>query len=556
MADYTQPDVVNKRVRFFDGQFLQDQDFIDEQKYHLDRERRQSRQLRVTGVTEGLMVTTGGAYQVTVAKGMAVDALGRHLVLATELALRLTDKFAKQQGIELYLIYQESPTDVAETGGRGARRWDESPKIAALAPDGTVAVAPDGVSSIWDGPTVLLARLAVADKGAVTIDSTAARRAGLSVSGNVGIGTTNPGSDLEVGNFDARNRYLTLKVAGGNQYRSGVKLWAWQENYGYSVEYDERGATGNGLHVRTHDRNADGTTRLFVGWNGNVGIGTTVPPWKLSVSSSKDHLALYREPTETVGGTQVLLELAQIDSAPARVPDMFPSIRFHHHNRFWHRIEAQSSGFHLKTGDPSKDDYSDIKVNNVFATGQLYFHPSANWGFEDKFGPHTRRYWYIARPNWNQNDFSDGAPTLKASGTVFPSDVRLKDDTTEITAALEKIGHIRGVSFAWNEQGLRHLTDDIQSMVSAGPEASAAEHQLVWDALREQCYAKLARRNIGLIAQEVEQVVPELVYTNDAGYKCVDYSKLTALLVQAVKEQQTAIEKLRARLGAVERATA
>lgn len=372
MANYSQPDVVNKRVRFYDGQFLQDQDFIDEQKYHLDRERRQSTLLHVTGITEGLMVTTSGAYQVTVAKGVAVDSLGRQLILAAEMTLRLTDKFAKKQDIELYLIYQETETDVAQTGGKGATRWDESPKIVARAPDGTVAVAPDGASTTYEGPSVLLARLAVADNGVVTIDSTVARKAGLSVSGAVGIGTTNPGSDLEIGNFDTRNRYLTLKVGGGNQYRSGVKLWAWQENYGYSVEYDERWATGNGLHVRTHDRNADGATRLFVGWNGNIGIGTTGPEYKLAVSTSAQHLQLRRESTESAGGKQLFLELYQHDPDPKKlIPDVFPSIRFHHNNRFWHRIEAQSSGFHFKDGNLGGDGYSDIKARNISATGKL-----------------------------------------------------------------------------------------------------------------------------------------------------------------------------------------
>lgn len=682
MADYAQPDVVQKRVRFFDGQFLQDQDFIDEQKYHLDRERRQSKLLRVTGITEGLTVTTSGAYQVTVTKGMAVDGLGRHLVLTTDTDLRLTDKFARKQDVELFLIYQESATDVAQTGGKSARRWDESPKIAALAPDGTVAVAPDGASSTWDGPTVRLARLAVADSGAVTVDRTAARSAGLSVpgavgvgtsspaaklevsgagglnvdllvngrlrsnsndgglwiaedrfvgghssdqlgfwsaggwrltvqrngnigvgttdpenterwnrvvdilgtgnaklsvrtasvdarvlahdsgfwgspagmvvgtgsnhalslgtnattrlsisaagavsvgtsgssaklavgaadthlellrestektggaqlylelaqrdpsgknvpevapnirfhhhnrfwhrieaqssgfhlkngnlasgeysdlkarniyatgslevtgsggtnvdllvngrlrsnnndgglwisddrfvgghstsqigfwngglwrltvqkNGNVGIGTTNPGSDLEIGNFDARDRYLTLKVAGGNKYRSGIKLWTWQENYGYSLEYDERGAAGNGLHIRAHDKNADGTTRFFVGWNGNVGVGTTGPPAKLTVSAEDDHLQLRRESTETAGGKKMFLELYQDDPDPKKlVPEVFPSIRFHHSNRFWHRLEVRGDGFHFKTGNLSSDNYSDVTVQDVTA---------------------------------------------------------------------------------------------------------------------------------------------------------------------------------------------
>ncbi|MGH3943142.1 MAG: hypothetical protein ACRDTG_31870 [Pseudonocardiaceae bacterium] len=286
MADYTQPDVVNKRVRFFDGQFLQDQDFIDEQKYHLDRQRRQSQLFGVTGVVSGLTVLKGGAYQVTVTKGVAVDALGRQLVLATETDLRLSGQFAKKQGIELRLVYQETPTDLAQTGGEGARRWDESPKIVALAPDGAVAVAPDGASSTWDGPTVLLAHLAVADNGEVTVDATVASKAGLSV----------PGA---------------------------------------------------------------------------LGVGTTAPPWKLSVSSSKEHLALYRESTETAGGSHVFLELAQIDTGTPRVPEVFPSIRFHHHHRFWHRIEGQASGLHFKTGDPTRNDYSDIMVRNITATGKL-----------------------------------------------------------------------------------------------------------------------------------------------------------------------------------------
>ena len=43
-------------------------------------------------------------------------------------------------------------------------------------------------------------------------------------------------------------------------------------------------------------------------------------------------------------------------------------------------------------------------------------------------------------------------------------------------------------------------------------------------------------RAYGLIAQDVEQVLPELVVTNDDGYKAVDYSKLPLLTIQAIKE--------------------
>src|SRR5262249_6410044 len=110
-----------------------------------------------------------------------------------------------------------------------------------------------------------------------------------------------------------------------------------------------------------------GNWRLMVAKDGKVGIGTGTgdPPWKLSVSSPTEHLALYREPTETAGGTKIYLELAQIDSNPPKVPETYPSIRFHHHYRFWHRIEAQNNGLHIKTGDPNSNAYSAITCSAI-----------------------------------------------------------------------------------------------------------------------------------------------------------------------------------------------
>ena len=50
---------------------------------------------------------------------------------------------------------------------------------------------------------------------------------------------------------------------------------------------------------------------------------------------------------------------------------------------------------------------------------------------------------------------------------------------------------------------------------------------------------------IGLIAQEVEGIFPELVNTESDGYKSIDYSKLSVVLLQAIKEQQKEIEELK-----------
>ena len=53
-------------------------------------------------------------------------------------------------------------------------------------------------------------------------------------------------------------------------------------------------------------------------------------------------------------------------------------------------------------------------------------------------------------------------------------------------------------------------------------------------------------RAYGLIAQDVEQVLPELVVTNDDGFKAVDYSKLPLLTIQAVKELKSENDALKA----------
>ncbi|MEU6535398.1 hypothetical protein [Streptomyces sp. NPDC047000] len=277
MADYSQPDVVPKRVRFFDGQFLQDQDFVDEQKFHLDRERRQSRLLRLSGVSAGLAVSADRPFRIVVTAGMAVDPLGRHLVLAADTTVPLGEAFAGRQDIEVYLVHRETATDVAQTGGASERRWDESPKIVVIDPDGTTAVVPDGASPDLDSP-VLLARLAVAGNGQAVADLTAASRISLSVDGALGVGTAAPVRDLEIGDFGPKDRHLTFKVAGGASFRSGIQLWAGAENEGYSLEYDQRPVAGRGLHVRTHgSTEPEGTTRLFVAPAGDIGIGTTAP---------------------------------------------------------------------------------------------------------------------------------------------------------------------------------------------------------------------------------------------------------------------------------------
>jgi ribonuclease PH len=54
---------------------------------------------------------------------------------------------------------------------------------------------------------------------------------------------------------------------------------------------------------------------------------------------------------------------------------------------------------------------------------------------------------------------------------------------------------------------------------------------------------------IGVIAQEVEEVVPDVVNTNGEGIKSVKYGNLVGVLIEAIKEQQTQIDELKSKIG-------
>ncbi|MCI0393438.1 MAG: tail fiber domain-containing protein [Chloroflexi bacterium] len=108
-----------------------------------------------------------------------------------------------------------------------------------------------------------------------------------------------------------------------------------------------------------------------------------------------------------------------------------------------------------------------------------------------------------------------------ASGFVETSDVRWKKNMTPIPDALRKVLQLRGVQFEWN------TADYAEMNFPAG-------------------------RHIGLVAQEVEQVIPEVVSTAEDGYKSVAYANLVAVLVEAVKELQAEVESLKAALQAQE----
>ena len=109
------------------------------------------------------------------------------------------------------------------------------------------------------------------------------------------------------------------------------------------------------------------------------------------------------------------------------------------------------------------------------------------------------------------------AGKVKATSFVTSSDLRFKQDITQLTNVLTDLQKVKGVYFHWK-------TGDY-------PRENFSEE-----------------KQIGMIAQELEAIYPELVHTDGDGYKTVDYSKLTAVLVEAVKALKNANTRLRSQV--------
>jgi hypothetical protein len=110
-----------------------------------------------------------------------------------------------------------------------------------------------------------------------------------------------------------------------------------------------------------------------------------------------------------------------------------------------------------------------------------------------------------------------GAVTATGDITAFfTSDKRHKNSIQTISNAVLKVKQLNGVTWEWN--------DDVNEVTKTTPKT-------------------------GLIAQEVQQVLPQVVIERADGFLALDYSKMVGLLVEAIKEQQIQIDQLKAQIG-------
>ena len=109
---------------------------------------------------------------------------------------------------------------------------------------------------------------------------------------------------------------------------------------------------------------------------------------------------------------------------------------------------------------------------------------------------------------------------LRAAGEVtayVTSDARLKENVTVLTNALDKVKQLSGYSFDWTAEHIANRGGEDGYFVR--------------------------KRDIGVLAQEVMQVVPEAVGERDTGFLAVKYERLIPLLIEAVKELSEQVDK-------------
>lgn len=190
--------------------------------------------------------------------------------------------------------------------------------------------------------------------------------------------------------------------------------------------------------------------------------------------------------------------------------------------------DSNNTGYYV---DPA----STSNLYNLTLTGgkhtYLYINPGNGYEAMVRYNGGSGNTWYAGKRTTGTSQagtadfhfYSDAAGdtvfgigadgTIKAKGDVVAyssSDKELKDNILPIQNALEKVKQIGGYTFDWNDKQIIHEGHDV-----------------------------------GVIAQEIESVLPEVVITRDTGFKAVKYEKIVPLLIEAIKEQQAQIEELK-----------
>ncbi|MFT4543594.1 MAG: hypothetical protein ACI9UR_000852 [Bacteroidia bacterium] len=330
-------------------------------------------------------------------------------------------------------------------------------------------------------------RIIVADAGNVEIQGAGS----LTIAGNVGIGTTAPDRRIKI----SGTGWTALEVENTDNQAAALELTSQGvSNYVYTDASGFLGlesATGEDVIVRTDG----GAERMRIAANGNVAVGNSTAAYKLHVSGD-----IYADGgwMRVSGNNGLSFESygTGIHSVTAS-GGVSGSVSTYGNEGGWEGYSI--NGRHVFMGTPSGNDcgiYND--VNNEWMI-RAFDNDRVELYYDNLTKLQTTNTGVIV----NGKILSDGISEI--------SDIRFKIAIAPIDDALSSILKMNGVTYDWRRDEF--------------PDKNFTE-----------------TKQYGLIAQEIEQIIPELVNTDVEGWKSIQYTHLMPVLIEALKEQQQIID--------------
>ena len=310
--------------------------------------------------------------------------------------------------------------------------------------------------------------------GTGTVGSTLAEYLTVKGNGNVGIGTASPSSSLHVnlGNASGEQHIRATQTSLASS-TAGIRFGDSTWDAFIDHSHGSKDLMNFGFY-----RNPTRQVNMVLSHEGNVGIGTTSPNRQLEIYGNSSNYFSF-SPTEAD-------DTSVDDKTNFGATSMRKQMMMRLNNRTWYWGIINNASNNLGLGvDGGGGDDPDIQC--VFQNNGTFW--TKNIRTSGNVGIGTTSPGYKLDVNG----------TIYASGDVIMfSDERKKTHIEAIPNALEKVLQLRGVTF-------NKLDDD-------------------------------NRRHSGVIAQEVEKVLPEVVYTAEDDTKSVAYGNMIGLLIEAIKE--------------------
>lgn len=250
--------------------------------------------------------------------------------------------------------------------------------------------------------------------------------------------------------------------------------------------------------------------------NGNLGLGTTNP------GSSR----LYVNGTSTFTGTiypSTNIQMPGSQFLARNLADTFyyDGVYIPHENFGWRVDSWNPYGYTTYVSG-----YAGITFFTSYSP-QMYINQSGYVGI-GTVSPGGYRLNVTAGSTYSQYGYYSG------------SDARWKKNIQPIGNALSLVQGLQGVRFNWNLEGLAKGPQDAQQMTGSVSDVSSNTNT-------SKTITDIDTTQIGFVAQDVEKILPEVVRTDSDGYKAISYEKLTAILIEAVKELKAEVDKLKKR---------